>query len=135
VKRAESTGRRQVRVHVVTGPVADEVRDLILKLCQHRPDWIAFVNAAPAPSAPNLRRLPIGCPCCTGKLALQVALVRELRDPQLTRAFVEVDPTHAASLEGSLAQPPFDLSLSVARRIELPRDGGLMPQGIEEAVP
>ena len=133
MKKAESAGRRQVPVHVVTGPVAAEVRDLILRLCEHRPDWIAFANGPTAPSAPNLRRLPIGCPCCTGKLALQVALVRELRDPALTRAFVEVDPSHAASLERSLAQPPFDLSLSVARRIELPRDAGVVPAGIEAA--
>ena len=122
-------------MHVVTGPMAAEVRDLILKLCEHRADWIAFANAKAAPAVPNLRPLPLGCPCCTGKLARQVALVRELRDPAVTRAFVEVDPSHAASLERALAQPPFDLSLSAARRIELPRDEGLLPEGIEEAAP
>ena len=135
MKKAESSGRRQIPVHVVTGPAAAEVRDLIRGFCQHRPDWIAFVNAQTAPTAPNLRPLPLGCPCCTGKLALQVALVRELRDPAVTRAFVEVDPSHAASLERALAQPPFDLSLRAARRIELPRDEGLLSEGIEEAGP
>ena len=135
MKKAESSGRRQIPVHVVTGPVAAEVRDLIRKLCQHRADWVAFADAQSAPAVSNLRRLPLGCPCCTGKLALQVALVRELRDAAVTRAFVEVDPSHAASLERALAQPPFDLSLSLARRIELPRDEGLLPGGIEEAAP
>lgn len=77
----------------------------------------------PQDAPPNLRLLTTGCPCCTGRVTLQVGLARALRDTRAVRALVEVaDPDHARRLEQSMEQLPLSLSMRSAARIQLPGD-------------
>ena len=86
-----------------------------------------MVNGMPQDAPANLRLLTTGCPCCTGRVALQVGLARALRDTRAVRALVEVtDPDHARRLEQALEQLPLSLSMQSAARIQLPGDAGKM---------
>ena len=93
-----------------------------------------MVGAPPGIEVPNIRSFAAGCPCCTGRVVLQVSLARALRDTRAIRVFVEVSGAeHAASLERVLAELPMSLSVTGARKIVLPRDAGLGPADLEVA--
>lgn len=122
----------RIPVHVVTGPSGAGKRDFIARLCLQRHDWLGLVNVPSAASAPNLLPLAGGCPCCTGKVVLQVTLARALRATRAGRAFVELsDLTHLAELERALTEPPLGLSVVSARTFGLPQDAGLQAADIE----
>ncbi len=113
--------RQRIPVHVVTG--APGAGDLITRLCSARADWVGLVGKPPSVPIHNVRAIAGGCPCCTGKVVLQVSLARVLRESRATRAFVEIaDAGHAASLETALAEFPLGLSVATARRVLLPED-------------
>jgi hypothetical protein len=115
-----------IPVHIVTGAPGSGKSALVSRLCSERVDWLGLVNTLPVAGGAGLRRLSAGCPCCTGKVVLQVSLARGLRESRARRAFVEVgDPEHALSLEKLLGELPLSLSVTCARRITLPAEAGL----------
>ena len=114
-------------MHVVSGAPGSGKTALIARLCSQRAGWLGLVNAVPAGAGSNLKPLAPGCPCCTGKVVLQVSLARALRETRATRALVELaDPAHARALEKLLGELPFSLSVAPARPILLPDDTGLV---------
>jgi CobW/HypB/UreG, nucleotide-binding domain len=117
----------RIPVHIVTGAPGTGKTAFIARLCAEREDWLGLVNLASSPGAgPNLKPLAAGCPCCTGKVVLQVTLARALRATGAGRAFVELgDAGHLQGLERALGESPLDLSLVISRSISLPRDAGL----------
>jgi G3E family GTPase len=118
------TGR--IPVHIVSGAPGSGKTALIARLCAERGDWLGFVNALPTPAPANVIRFSAGCPCCTGKVVLQVSLARALRETRATRALVELaDPQHAQTLEKLLGELPFSLSVAGARPVLLPGDAGV----------
>ncbi len=117
----------RIPVHVVSGAPGSGKTALIARLCSQRTGWLGLVNAVPAGAASNLKPLAPGCPCCTGKVVLQVSLARALRESRASRALVELaDPAHARTLEKLLGELPFSLSVASARPILLPVDAGLV---------
>jgi len=117
----------RIPVHIVTGEAGSGKSALIARLCAGRPDWIGLVNAAPPGGGPGLRLFSAGCPCCTGKVVLQVSLVRALRETRAVRAFVEVaGPEHALMLERSLGEMPFSLSVACEGSIMMTAGAGFL---------
>lgn len=133
VARKAEAGLHRVPVHIVTGAPGSGKSALIARLTGERKDWLGLVNAVPDVATDNLRALSAGCPCCTGRMVLQVSLVRALRDSGASRALVELsDPAHASSLEKLLQAPPFSLSLRAARALVLPRDVDVSTAAVAE---
>lgn len=122
----------RIPVHVVTGAARSGKSALIVRLCHQNGNWVGLVNALPSPG-PNLRSIAAGCPCCTGKVVLQVSLARALRETGAVRAFVELpDPAHAETLKRVLGEPPLSLSVAIARSILLPGDSRLLAADLED---
>ncbi len=122
----------RIPVHVVTGPRGSGKTALIARFCAGRDDWLGLVDALPDEPPAGLRAFSAGCPCCTGKVVLQVSLARGLRESRATRAFVELrDPAHRATLERLLAELPLSLSVVPGRPIELPADASLQAATLE----
>ena len=121
---------QRIPVHVVTGPGAGE---WIAAMCARRGDWVGLVSEPTPAERPNVKLLSLGCPCCTGKVVLQVALVRAVRATRATRAFVQLpDAAHAPALKRVLAEPPFNVSLVPARPVLLPQDAEVQPANLED---
>ncbi|MBS0335792.1 MAG: hypothetical protein JSS40_03045 [Proteobacteria bacterium] len=115
----------RIPVHIVTGAPGSGKSALIARLCAERGDWLGLVNTPPQ-AGRGLKQLSAGCPCCTGKVVLQVSLARGLRETGARRAFVELaDPGHASNLEKLLAELPLSLAVIGARRIAMPAESGL----------
>lgn len=123
----------RIPVHIVTGAPGGGKTAFIARLCAERNDWLGLVNLVPSAGAGlNLRPLAAGCPCCTGKVVLQITLARALRATGAGRAFVELsDAGHLEGLERALSESPLDLSLVISHSISLPRDAGLAVAEIE----
>lgn len=122
----------RIPAHVVAGSA--DALGLISRLCAARADWIGLVSTLPLIQGPNIRTIAAGCPCCTGKVVLQVSLARALRESRATRVFVQVaDTAHATALEKALSEFPLGLSVTPGRRILLPQDGALGPGELESA--
>ncbi len=118
----------RVPVHIVAGTGGSDKSALIARLCAQRPDWLGLVETMPAGAPANVRLLAAGCPCCVGKIVLQVVLARALREARPVRAFVELpDVTHAASLERALTEAPLGRSIARGRPIVLPKDREVEP--------
>ena len=121
-----------IPVHIVTGPPGAAKSAFIARLCAQRPDWLGLVSSSAAASGPNLKALAPGCPCCTGRVVLQISLARALRDTRAVRALVELpDAGHLAALEHALSEAPLGLSVLSSRQITLPRDSGLQAEDLE----
>lgn len=112
----------KVPVHAVIGGPRTGKSALIARLCGARSDWLGFVNTAISGSGtPNLRPVPGGCPCCTARVVLQVALTRALRDTGAVRVFVELaDASHKAMFERVLGESPFSRSVVAGCSYALP---------------
>lgn len=113
-------------VHIVTGAPGSGKSALVARLTRERADWLGLANTLTEPARDNLRQLYAGCPCCTGRVVLQVSLVRALRETGATRALVELaNPAHAADFAKQLQALPFSLSVCPAREVVLPRDAAI----------
>jgi len=122
----------RIPVHIVTGAPGSGKSALIARLCAERDDWLGLVNLPSSTAGPNLRLLSAGCPCCTGKVVLQVTLARALRATGARRGFVELgDAGHVDGLQRALCESPLALTLVVSRAISLPRDARLAPSDFE----
>ncbi len=123
----------RVPLHVVSGAARSGKSALIERLVGARPGWFGLIGREPLHGTSGaLRRLPLGCPCCTARIALQVALIGALRDARPERVLLELqDAAHAASLARALEGWPLGQYLWMARRLELPRDATLAPDSLE----
>jgi hypothetical protein len=105
---------KRTPVHAVTGAPAARA-SLVVRLLGARPSW-ARVD-------------PAGCPCCTGRVETQLALVRLLRESKPERVLLELaDETHLASLQRALGEWPLARYVELARVIRLPQDCALAPE-------
>jgi len=72
------------------------------------------VNALNFDASIQVSRIAPGCPCCTGKLTMQVTLNRILRHPP-NRLFISVaNETHLDAIRDFLMQPPYDSLLTLS---------------------
>lgn len=107
----------RVPVHAVAGGPRSGKSALIARHAAAEPGSLGFVNARLA-DLPNLRLAPAGCPCCTARVAMQVALVKALRETRPTRVYVELpDAAHAATLARVLQEWPLSQYVSVAAAV------------------
>jgi hypothetical protein len=66
---------------------------------------VAGPHSAAPPGWVALR--PTACPCCVGRVALQVELVRVIREQQPPGVVIEVpDPAHVPALRRALGEWP-----------------------------
>ena len=122
----------RIPVHVVVGALG--AGEFIERMCAEKADWAGLVLRPPAVPRPNVRALSAGCPCCTGRVVLQVTLARLLRETGATRVFVHLpDASHAASLGRVLSEPPLGQSVMAGRIITLPDDARLAAGTLETA--
>ncbi len=123
----------RIPLHVVSGAPRSGKSALIERLVGARKGWLGLVNAEGRVGRESaLRRLPAGCPCCTGRFALQVDLTRALREVRPARVLLELtDTTHAETLARALAGWPLAQHLRLGRAVELPGDSALAPEALE----
>ena len=58
---------------------------------------------------------PTACPCCVGRVALQVELVRMIREQQPPGVVIEMaDPTHVPALRRALGEWPLSEQVMLA---------------------
>lgn len=108
----------RVPVHVVTGAPGAQLAALITRLRAARADWAVLE--------------PNACPCCVGRVELQVGLVRLLRARRPARVLVRlVDAAHQVALERVLRESPLGQYVVPARPIRLPEDAALTPTALE----
>ena len=83
---------------------------------ERRRAWLARLAAGEVGLA------PVGCPCCTGRVEMQVKLARLLREDKPSRVYVELaDEAHLATFERALSEWP--LSQYVRAESALRLDG------------
>jgi G3E family GTPase len=129
-----TTAPARVPVHLVVGPGGAGKSALIARLLAQRSDWLGFVNRRHDGAAASVRLAPRGCPCCTARVALQVALVRALRESRPARALIEIDDSgHASRVIRVLGELPFSRAVVLARTVRMPDDDALMPEELEVA--
>ncbi len=88
------------------------------RLVAERSDWAALA--------------PRTCPCCTGRVELQVLLARLLRERRPRRILVRLaDGGHLAPLERALAEWPLGRYVVPARCLVLPADEDVRPAELE----
>lgn len=81
-----------------------------------------------------LRLVPSGCPCCTGRVVIQVELVRALRQARPERVLIEVPWTdHLDQVDRALRDERLGRYLSLGRRLVLPSDAGLTANALERS--
>jgi hypothetical protein len=98
-----------VPVHLVAGATRSERSALVARLLEKDTTWRALV--------------PSTCPCCVGRVELQVNLARLLRDEKPARVFVELpDPAHLAAFRKALAEWPLSQYLRPVRLLRLSED-------------
>jgi len=109
----------RVPVHIVTGTQRAQASALIARCIAERPDWAGLEL--------------LTCPCCTGRVELQVKLARLLREQRPARVFISlVDPAHQAGLARVLDGWPLAQHVVQGRALRLPQDAALAPQALEE---
>jgi G3E family GTPase len=98
---AQVTPLAHVPTLVLCAAPGADTAALLERLLAERPPrqtWAALVSARGAPRPDQARgvaiaRLDGGCVCCTGQVALRVALTRLLRESRPARLFIELDAT------------------------------------------
>lgn len=127
----DMAARPPVPTTIVTGALGVGKTTAILKLIASQPAdarWAVLVNefgevgidGALLDGEVAVREIPGGCICCTAGVALQVALVRLLRDIQPSRLIIE--PTglaHPASVIDTLRRPGIRESVASRATITL----------------
>lgn len=92
-------------MHAVVGPP------------EMRRAWIAGLGPGDAALA------PVSCPCCTGRVEMQVSLTRLLRDRKPERVFIELsDEAHLSTFARVVAEWPLAQYVQSARPVRLPED-------------
>lgn len=121
--------------HVVSGPPGSGKSALIGRLVAERDRWLGFISTrGPARTHPMLRSAPMGCPCCTARVAMQVELARALREMQPERILIEIPSVeHLAALENVLRAEPLGRYLSPGRPLSLPSDATLTADALERS--
>jgi hypothetical protein len=61
----------------------------------------------------SVSRIAPGCPCCTGRLTMQVTLNRVLRHPPEYLYISVADATHLDAIRDFLTQSPYDSLLTL----------------------
>ena len=109
---------QRVPVHVVTGAPGSGKSALVARLIKERSAWAALS--------------PRACPCCVGRVELQVTLARLLRERRPERILVELaDGDHLQALQRVLVEWPLGQYVSTARSLVLPGDGCADPAQLE----
>ena len=109
----------RIPVHAVSGAAGGAIADRI----EREPRSLGLVRVR-LRELPNLLPLPPGCPCCTGRVALEISLARHVRERRPARIYIEIgDPLHAAQLAAVLAREP------LCRYLEDAGEAFLAPQG------
>jgi len=112
----------RIPVHAVGGAASRAIADRV----RREPRSLGLVRLR-SRELPNLVPLPPGCPCCTGRVALEISLARHVRAHRPERIYIEVpDPSHAAELAAVLAREPLSRYLKDAGSASLsaPRGDG-----------
>lgn len=95
-----------IPVHAVTGAPGSGKSSRIARYAELDPGSLGLVNVR-VKDLPNLVIAPLGCPCCTARVALQVTLARLLRQRKPARVYVELpEREHAAALSAVLREWP-----------------------------
>ena len=103
---------KRVPVHLVAGPPGSGKLALIARLIAERDGWATLS--------------PGGCPCCTGRVDLQIGLARLLRERRPERVLVALpDGAHAVASRRVLGERPLAQYIVLGREIVLPEDAGL----------
>lgn len=73
------------------------------------------VSQTPVHFDPKIRlsRIAPGCPCCVGKLTMQVTLNRLLRDAPARMYIAMADAAHIEGMRAFLTQAPYDALLKL----------------------
>jgi hypothetical protein len=109
---------KRIPVHVVTGAPGSGMNAMVARLLAEREAWAALA--------------PRACPCCVGRVELQVTLARLLRDRRADRILVVlVDREHLKMLERVLAEWPLGQYVAAARSLVLPADEHVSPAELE----
>ncbi len=109
---------KRVPVHVVTGAPGPGKSALMARLTKERSEWAALS--------------PRACPCCVGRVELQVMLARVLREQRPERILVELtDADHLRALERVLAEWPLGQYIAPGRNLVLPADAGVRAEDLE----
>lgn len=104
-------------VHFVTG---DGAREWAATALANRPGWAVCQSA--------------GCPCCVGRVMLQVTLARLLREQRPERVLVvALAHTHEDAALAMLREPPLGDYVIEGRPIRLPQDAALAPEALDRA--
>lgn len=104
-------------VHFVFGPGAHE---WATRAQAARPDWAVLQSN--------------GCPCCSGRVVLQVTLARLLRERRPGRVLlVTAAGTHADAAVATLREAPLAAYLIEGRALCLPRDAAVSAEILQGA--
>lgn len=102
-------------VHFVTGQGA---REWAARAHATRPGWAVCQS--------------VGCPCCAGRVVLQVTLARLLREHRPDRVLVvALAQAHEDAALAMLREPPLGDYVMQGRPIRLPQDSALAPEALE----
>jgi hypothetical protein len=104
-------------VHVVTGEPGAGTSGFVARMLAARPGWAHIA--------------PRGCPCCSARVATQVALTRMLREQRPRRVLIELaDEQHLSALHRALTEWPLSQYVEPGRTIRLPQDDALLPEAL-----
>jgi len=107
-------------VHVVIGTQQALGSALMARVAVARPDWAVLEL--------------LNCPCCTGRVELQVKLARLLREQRPARVLIGlVESSHGAALRRVLATWPLAQYVVPGRTLSVPEDAALAPEALEAA--
>lgn len=110
----------RIPVHVVGGAGGRAIADQV----EREPRSLGLVRVR-SRDLPNLLLLPPGCPCCTGRVALEIFLARHVRAHRPQRIYIELqDASHAVELAKVLAREPLSRYLRDAGAASLGAQGG-----------
>ena len=123
---------KRIALHVVTGGPRSGKSELIARLVGARESWLGLVNRRPGAAHTRLRVLPLGCPCCTARVAARVFLARALRETRPGRVLIELGvEEHLATLERTLGEWPLGQYLELGRPIQLPEHARVSADALE----
>lgn len=110
----------RVPVHFCIGTARGTARALLSRLFAARPRWAVLELQS--------------CPCCAGRIELQIRLARLLREHGPQRVLIGyVDPSHQAALERVLTSWPLAQYVFAARRLSVPQDANLTAEVLERS--